>query len=429
MSASKQVRDARQGGERIQKLKKEEHNLKKIEHCGEGKNDGKSITEGSNARKSRRKNQHRPSRESGENVDEKVTGAHKRSPPISEELLEAISCDIENVEQAPKIVKEFGVCVIKNVADKSEVAEAVSLFWKWIRSTGLPINKDDAGTMANSHWKKLGFARTGVMTRYHVGQSDFLWYCRQLPGVQKLFSELWGTDELITSFDGCGAMRNPFFQTPSGKGREDWCTSGGWYHLDQNGLADPGFELWQGLLNLFPATPLTGSTVVVPQSHRQQFTKIFRNRYHRKSTRAFVMLNKPGDYEAYCATNCQLRLDPGDFVIWDSRTVHCSQGMDRRYLDADTLKENATDLDRKIFDSSEPLSRLVAYVCMVPKKRLCDHDKCSALRIQAVKEGLTLSHHPIVRKLAIRSREAMASKSTHRYKPPKGTSKAWDLVS
>jgi len=83
MSASKQVRDARQGGERIQKLKKEEHNLKKIEHCGEGKNDGKSITEGSNARKSRRKNQHRPSRESGENVDEKVTGAHKRSPPIS----------------------------------------------------------------------------------------------------------------------------------------------------------------------------------------------------------------------------------------------------------------------------------------------------------------------------------------------------------
>lgn len=45
-----------------------------------------------------------------------------------------------------------------------------------------------------------------------VVHEDFVWKIRTEPGIVKTFAEIWGTDDLIVSFDGMNAT------TPLGPG-------------------------------------------------------------------------------------------------------------------------------------------------------------------------------------------------------------------
>lgn len=66
------------------------------------------------------------------------------------------------------------------------------------------------------------------------------------------------------------------------------------------------------------------------------------------------------DYEKYCSTAVQVVLKPGDFLVWDSRTIHCSQGIAEGASASEVLPSREDDI----------LARLVAYVCMIPRERL-----------------------------------------------------------
>ena len=76
---------------------------------------------------------------------------------------------------------------------------------------------------------------------------------------------MWGTDDLLTSFDGANAFR-PW------RLNKQWKTSGGWYHVDQNHLLPDGSQRGkvciQGLVTLLDASSDTGGLVVVPRSHK-----------------------------------------------------------------------------------------------------------------------------------------------------------------
>ena len=34
-----------------------------------------------------------------------------------------------------------------------------------------------------------------------------MWYLRTLPNIKKAFASIWGDDDLLVSFDGCGVFR------------------------------------------------------------------------------------------------------------------------------------------------------------------------------------------------------------------------------
>lgn len=407
-------------------------------------------------------------------------------------------------------LSETGVCVVKGVATPEELAAGEELFWAWAeRTTQLGIKRDDVTTMDNDRFHRLGFAASGVCTEYSVGQSDFLWFSRQLPGTRKLFRNLWDVesdDELVTSFDGCGAARNPFIPprgtklsaprlaaaelkrvtaaveadarsggtsartgravggaggagatatastaggsdspagAPSAGGgagargasptsvvtagapdtrewrvRDEWLTRGRWFHLDQNGNKKPNFDLWQGLLNYFPATGSSGSTVVVVGSHRDTFKRVFRGQ--KRSKGAFVLLNKPGDYETFCAGAVQVTLDAGDFMLWDSRVIHCNQGVAPAAGTAVTGAATAAMPGRE----THPLARLVAYISMAPRARLSE--KQSETRRKMVELGQTGTHQPVVDPdCHLRPRERTVAA---KYKAPPKTSTRWKLV-
>jgi len=73
----------------------------------------------------------------------------------------------------------------------------------------------------------------------------------------------------------------------------------------------------------------------------------------------------------------KLNLAPGDFVLWDSRTVHTGHPA---YPHSNY--------------SSNGLRRLVAYVCMTPVSLATDVKSLIKNRINALHEGVTATHWP-----------------------------------
>lgn len=79
----------------------------------------------------------------------------------------------------------------------------------------------------------------------------------------------------------------------------------------------------------------------------------------------------------------QVILDPGDLLVWDSRTIHCNQGLCsqcRRPADTAALRHRP----------EAPLTRLVAYIAMLPANRLTP--ALAAARRACVREGRGTGH-------------------------------------
>ncbi|KAL7581812.1 hypothetical protein ACA910_022336 [Epithemia clementina (nom. ined.)] len=200
----------------------------------------------------------------------------------------------------------------------------------------------------------------GMIPFYGSGHSTFAWYVRSRPKLVQMFQALYrnsdvnsGGDEsndeygyddcsLLTSLDGIVLW--PSLSTPTTTG------DAGWFHVDQNPCTKPNFCSVQGLVNLLPTTPQTGGNALVVESH-----KFFPHHYccrrcnndndnhdddqndHDDLPCLFYpqrLLELNGDdwmevdpldqtvLNPDKIISCLLR--PGDVLLWDSRTVHCS---------------------------------------------------------------------------------------------------------
>jgi hypothetical protein len=328
-------------------------------------------------------------------------------------------CKVDDREGIQHALQERGCCICTSVASSTERKEGVKLFWNYVENLNVGVTRGRADTMGNSTWNRLCFPKNGVIAGGGIGQSDFMWHCRLLPNVRKCFQHAWGGDrDLITSFDGCGAYRNPWSSFES---TEDWTTTGGWFHLDQ-GPDNPGLTSYQGLLNFFPATAATGSTVLVPGSHHHFATVLKDARRSVKDVRqgsvSYVKLTQPGDYAKYCSGAVQVEMEAGDLLLWDSRTIHCAQGVDI---------EAGRDAAMGFPGASEKvktrlLARLVAYMCMVPRNHQRRSRGCRDLRQEFVRRGMTSGHNPLVKNVGI-----LGGENPH-YQCPPPDSPRWELV-
>lgn len=135
------------------------------------------------------------------------------------------------------------------------------------------------------------------------------------PGVLEAFAMLWGTEELLVSFDSLNVT------LPN---RKDVPRKEAWEHIDQSPLRR-GLHCVQGILNLSPSGPDDGGLVVYPGSHalndeffdtqtdkstwdpmdRYMFDKQQLEWFHGKGIQPYKV----------CA-------DVGDLILWDSRLIH-----------------------------------------------------------------------------------------------------------
>eukprot|EP00004_Rigifila_ramosa_P024702 TRINITY_DN7237_c1_g1_i2.p1 TRINITY_DN7237_c1_g1~~TRINITY_DN7237_c1_g1_i2.p1 ORF type:complete len:275 (-),score=42.07 TRINITY_DN7237_c1_g1_i2:78-902(-) len=224
-----------------------------------------------------------------------------------------------------------------------------------------------------SGWPAMG---SGVVAENGIGQSDFMHFLRGLQPLYNIFSAIWKTPRLSVSFDGCGVFRPPEW-TPA------WRQSPKrWYHVDQNPYR-LGLACYQGLMNLKESGPLDGGLIVVPGSHKNHDN--LRDNLNLPHTPTLSQKMKdfcklPPEYVNQFGNGLKLCLKPGDFVVWDSRTIHCNEPPHSLYTHSHT--------DVSCFD----LRRLVAYITMSPLSLSLPHVIHS--RKQAVTDGVTTTHWP-----------------------------------
>lgn len=183
----------------------------------------------------------------------------------------------------------------------------------WLKSFDTALDFDDPST-----WTKDNLPVQSKINTFHsygVAHEKFMWEARMEPGVIDAFATLWGTEELLVSFDSLNIT------LPN---RKDIPRKGAWEHIDQSPLRR-GLHCVQGILNLSPSGPEDGGLVVYPGSHalndeffdtqtdKSTWDPLDRYMFNEKQLAWF---NDRGiQPHKVCA-------DVGDLILWDSRVIH-----------------------------------------------------------------------------------------------------------
>ena len=86
-----------------------------------------------------------------------------------------------------------------------------------------------------------------------------MWFFRTRPRLLRMFELVWGTADLITSFEG-------FSMFPPAAEEPVWDVATSWFHTDQNAASRTGLQTVQSLTSLFEQDEHSGGFVVLPRS-------------------------------------------------------------------------------------------------------------------------------------------------------------------
>lgn len=212
-------------------------------------------------------------------------------------------------------LKTEGWAVIPSVLPKDKTEQYKSRFWEWMESFGSGLKRNYSSTWKWANWP---LSIRGLLQHYRIGHSKFVWDLRTEEAVIEIFSLIWGTEDLLVSFDGACLAK------PSRN--ETTMQADSWAHLDQGPKRAGNFECVQGLMTFSEAGPGLGGLVVYSKSHK----------LHKEFFEAFPKLAKKTGNSDWCkfeekhrqwyfdhgAVEEQPAAPPGSVILWDSRTVH-----------------------------------------------------------------------------------------------------------
>ncbi|KIX98919.1 uncharacterized protein Z520_05380 [Fonsecaea multimorphosa CBS 102226] len=204
-----------------------------------------------------------------------------------------------------------GYTVVKGAVPSERAAYYQKKAIEWLQTFDPNLDVQDPST-----WKQEDLPLQTVRNTYEhysVVHEKFMWEARQEPGVVEAFQKIWGTDELLVSFDSLNVTL-PNLK----KARAPWP------HVDQ-APRKRGLHCIQGIINLSHAGPEDGSLVVISGSSK--LTEEFFDKHtdpsswEWKDNRYF----DEKDMEWFFARGCKVTkvlAEPGDLILWDSRTIH-----------------------------------------------------------------------------------------------------------
>ena len=242
-----------------------------------------------------------------------------------------------------KQLKEDGYTIIHNVYNEEEIIEYRNEFNLW--HTNVP-ELEELNNLIDFN---------GIYKHHQVGHQRFAWLARTNPKIINIFKQLWDTDELVCSFDGCCYYSSEYIGKPVY-----------WTHSDQSSRKK-GLNCYQSFLSLTNNKERTlllykGSHLL----HEDYFTT--------------MEIDEPRDWNIIDQNYIQqliedrlyLDVKEGDLVIWDSRTFH----------------QNTCG------DSSCCEERLVQYLCYLPKDNEKNDTKQRSQRKKYFEKLRTTSHWP-----------------------------------
>ncbi|TLS26896.1 hypothetical protein PpBr36_05015 [Pyricularia pennisetigena] len=237
-----------------------------------------------------------------------------------------------------------GYAVIKGAVPRENALKYADKMLGLIESFGLGYDRNDPSTV---HPDKLPVINEkGMLLNYGAPHEDFVWAIRSEPGVIKAFEQVYATEDLLVSFD---AINYGFAN------RENLPANKPWPHQDQD-PEKPGFRCLQGLVNLHPNGPDDGGLIVCKGGH------LMSERFHEamKDEERIPAWTKEwyGFTEAgmkWLADNggewVKPSAEPGDLLVWDSRTPHFN-----------------------VPPSRESVDRLAVYTCFMPVAHATQED-------------------------------------------------------
>ena len=245
-------------------------------------------------------------------------------------------------------LREKGYAIIPGVLSESELDYAGHLFWHWIGNMDCQFpGIEDIHATIDPH---------GIFKHHEAGHTAHSWFIRTRKGVQKPFQDLYGTKDLIVSFDGCCWMTKEKY-----KNKRD----NTWTHTDQ-AACYPDFKCVQGFVSL--TDNKHSSLVVYEGSH-----KLHKEYFESRGDTSKDNWNKidPDYLEEIKDRKRVLEVKAGDLVLWDSRTFHQNQ-----------------------YGNPHCEDRIVQYVCFLPKNHQ-DNTKVNSKKRQTYfQERRTTSHWP-----------------------------------
>ncbi|RDW87855.1 hypothetical protein BP5796_03549 [Coleophoma crateriformis] len=215
---------------------------------------------------------------------------------------------------------KYGCVVIKGVISPEKAEYYRKKQMEWLKSFPLGFDENDESTWTAEHLPAS--FKGGMYSAYGSSHEKCVWEARTEPKVVEIFETLWGTKELLCSFDGFNISlprRKDLKWTP-------------WPHCDQN-PAKKGMQAVQGLLNYAPNGPKDGGLILMKGSSKlfDDFFARDRDPYDHEDAPPPEMkfmdlfLFSQADTKWFTDRGCELikiNMEPGDFVLWDSRTMH-----------------------------------------------------------------------------------------------------------
>ncbi len=195
-------------------------------------------------------------------------------------------------------LSEKGYCVIENILNDEEVSKSLEYFREWFSSHP---------QIEGLHNK---ISPHGIIKYHEVGQKRHAWYIRTRPNVVNVFKNIWQTEEVVVSFDGCCYI-------PADCKKKDaiWAC-GHTYQAPTN----KGLKCIQGFVALTNNSERT--LVVYEGSHKlhEEYAK----EYNLTSTKDWLLIEH-NYLEKISDKKRVLNIKAGSLVLWDSRTFHQNQ--------------------------------------------------------------------------------------------------------
>ena len=156
-------------------------------------------------------------------------------------------------------------------------------------------------------------------TEYGLPQGRLAWAVRRSAEVKHVFANLFDTSDLCVSTD------NVFFNNRAlpGDSTDHERRNELWPHADQNVHDLPAgvWEVYQGVMYLWPANVDSSATVVMPGSHMQTFSDLMADVDRWRSKGHFCKLPK-SQLGAFAAAAGRVPVPRGGLLLWNSRTIH-----------------------------------------------------------------------------------------------------------
>ena len=235
-------------------------------------------------------NDNRDNNDSVSDIESNVE-SEKNNPLLSQlDIDTSHSMDYDTIKSN---LEEYGYVVIPNVFSETEIEEYKKEFFRWY---------EEVPGVKPYH---LAFETNGIFKYFQVGHQRFSWLARANPKIIEIFKQLWETDDLVTSFDGC------CYFPPDFSGEPNY-----WTHTDQSPLKK-GKHCLQSFLSLTDNDKRT--FLVYEKTH-----KIHQNYFEElniHTTSDWHILNE--EYvKGLKSFQKTLHVKKGDLVVWDSRTFH-----------------------------------------------------------------------------------------------------------